>query len=159
MSPTAFLVKRPSSHGASKACDVGLPAAREIHGFRSATIPHDGLTMMATATCVVLVGSSPATPVPATLRSIRSLAPRYHRQLRGHGPQPRVLSDSLSQTKLSLFCAPTLSTFRPRPNPHSARGTASALPLAALSCIGAFQPPAASARGRFCDCRRLKTYT
>ena len=41
--------------------------------------------------------------------------------------------------------------------PHRACGTAAAPPPAAISCLGAFRTPAASARGRARDCRRPKT--
>ena len=40
-----------------------------------------------------------------------------------------------------------------------ARGTLVVPPAAAISCLGAFQPPAATACGKFCDHRRLKTCT
>jgi hypothetical protein len=64
----------------------------------------------------------------------------------------------LQQTdRRTCFC-PTSSTPAPRLNPHSARRTAAEL-TTAISCLGAFPPPAARAGGLIRDCRRPKTCT
>src|SRR6478672_7375861 len=61
----------------------------------------------------------------------------------------RILTKETRQTNCRSRSAPSFTALTPPPNPHSARGTARALPHAAISCIGAFRTPAVGARGEF----------
>ena len=64
----------------------------------------------------------------------------------------------LAESRRHKRSAPTSSSHTPWPNPHNACGTAAA-PLPAISCLGAFRPPAARARGEVRHCRQPKTCT
>ena len=57
-----------------------------------------------------------------------------------------LVATRVGQSDRSHCLAQASSTLTGPPNPHSARGTASA-PLPAISCLGAFRTPAASTRG------------
>ena len=62
---------------------------------------------------------------------------------------PPHLRPSGARNPASSPFAPATSRFTQRPNPHSARGTAGALPPAAISCLGAFRTPAVGTRAEF----------
>jgi hypothetical protein len=68
---------------------------------------------------------------------------RLEFERRREGPQPASRADR-SARLLPSVAQPNIHSLLPAPSP---RGTAGALPPAAISCLGAFRPPAASARG------------
>jgi hypothetical protein len=69
--------------------------------------------------------------------SAHARIPLVHPYTHTHASRPRDRVDHFD---------PISSSPTPRPNPHSARCTATA-PLSAISCLGAFRTPAARARG------------
>ena len=75
---------------------------------------------------------------------------------------PLVRTDALTLTWQKADrhkrSAQTSLSHTPWPNPHSACSTAAA-PLPAITCLGAFRPPAARARGEVRHCRQPKTCT
>ena len=98
-------------------------------------------------TLAILAGSRPA--APARIAPLDSAASRIanlvgQRALRSFTParSPMLRGKPIVADRFG----PTSSSPTPRPNPHSARGTAGA-PLPAISCLGAFRTPAATARG------------
>src|SRR6202166_2997797 len=106
----------------------------------------------------ITAGSPPAA---AKLASVLWIGPCRRRKSRRATCRSLLHPDAtilgLQQTdRRTCFC-PT-STPAPRLNPHSARRTAAELPTA-ISCLGAFPPPAARAGGLIRDCRRPKTCT
>ena len=78
--------------------------------------------------------------------------------MRVHSFAPTRLTLTRQKADRHKRSAPTSSSHTPWPNPHSACGTAAA-PLPAISCLGAFRPPAARARGEVRHCRQPKTCT
>jgi hypothetical protein len=70
--------------------------------------------------------------------------------------RPSTRSCTASQSTLALDRTPTTQAHHLRPNPHSAR-CAAAVPLPAISCLGAFRTPAASVPWLARQCRRPKT--
>ena len=114
---------------------------------------------MTVLTLALLAGSQPAAP---RLAPVHQIGPQSRRQSPHTPCAPLVRTDALTLTWQKADrhkrSAPTSSSHTPWPNPHSACGTAAA-PLPAISCLGAFRPPAASARGGSRYCRRPKTYT
>ena len=102
---------------------------------------------MAVPTLTILAGSP---PVAIELASVPCIRPQRHTQ--SHQPmcaphastvahrRPASESDRLDRSH------PTSESPNPLRNPHSARGTHRAPPTA-ISCLGAFRTPAASARG------------
>src|SRR3954447_1591326 len=114
---------------------------------------------MTVLTLALLAGSQPAAPRLAPVHQIGAQSRRQS----PHTPcAPLVRTDALTVTwqKADRYkrSAPTSSSHTPWPNPHSACGTAAA-PLPAISCLGAFRPPAARARGEVRHCRQPKTCT
>jgi len=102
---------------------------------------------MTVLTLALLAGSQPAAP---RLAPVHQIGPQSRRQSPHTPCAPLVRTDALTVTwqKADRYkrSAPTSSSHTPWPNPHSACGTAAA-PLPAISCLGAFRPPAAGARG------------
>ena len=114
---------------------------------------------MTVLTLALLAGSQPAAP---RLAPVHQIGPQSRRQSPHTPCAPLVRTDALTVTwqKADRYkrSAPTSSSHTPWPNPHSACGTAAA-PLPAISCLGAFRPPAARARGEVRHCRQPKTCT
>ena len=114
---------------------------------------------MTVLTLALLAGSQPAAP---RLAPVHQIGPQSRRQSPHTPCAPLVRTDALTLTwqKADRYkrSAPTSSSHTPWPNPHSACGTAAA-PLPAISCLGAFRPPAARARGEVRHCRQPKTCT
>ncbi len=114
---------------------------------------------MTVLTLALLAGSQPAAP---RLAPVHQIGPQSRRQSPHTPCAPLVRTDALTVTwqKADRYkrSAPTSSSHTPSPNPHSACGTAAA-PLPAISCLGAFRPPAARARGEVRHCRQPKTCT
>lgn len=102
---------------------------------------------MTVLTLALLAGSQPAAP---RLAPVHQIGPQSRRQSPHTPCAPLVRTDALTLTWQKADrhkrSAPTSSSHTPWPNPHSACGTAAA-PLPAISCLGAFRPPAARARG------------
>ena len=111
---------------------------------------------MTVLTLALLPGSQPAAP---RLAPVHQIGPQSRRQSPHTPCAPLVRTDALTLTWQKADrhkrSAPTSSSHTPWPNPHSACGTAAA-PLPAISCLGAFRPPAARARGEVRHCRRRK---
>jgi hypothetical protein len=107
----------------------------------------------------LLAGSQPAAP---RLAPVHQIGPQSRRQSPHTPCAPLVRTDALTLTWQKADrhkrSAPTSSSHTPWPNPHSACGTAAA-PLPAISCLGAFRPPVARARGEVRHCRQPKTCT
>jgi len=114
---------------------------------------------MTVLTLALLAGSHPAAP---RLAPVHQIGPQSRRQSPHTPCAPLVRTDALTLTWQKADrhkrSAPTSSSHTPWPNPHSACGTAAA-PLPAISCLGAFRPPAARARGEVRHCRQPKTCT
>ena len=114
---------------------------------------------MTVLTLALLAGSQPAAP---RLAPVHQIGPQSRRQSPHTPCAPLVRTDALTLTWQKADrhkrSAPTSSSHTPWPNPHSACGTAAA-PLPAISCLGAFRPPAARARGEVRHCRQPKTCT
>lgn len=114
---------------------------------------------MTVLTLALLAGSQPAAP---RLAPVHQIGPQSRRQSPHTPCAPLVRTDALTVTWQKADrhkrSAPTSSSHTPWPNPHSACGTAAA-PLPAISCLGAFRPPAARARGEVRHCRQPKTCT
>ena len=114
---------------------------------------------MTVLTLALLAGSQPAAP---RLAPVHQIGPQSRRQSPHTPCAPLVRTDALTLTWQKADrhkrSAPTSSSLTPWPNPHSACGTAAA-PLPAISCLGAFRPPAARARGEVRHCRQPKTCT
>ena len=114
---------------------------------------------MTVLTLALLAGSQPAAP---RLAPVHQIGPQSRRQSPRTPCAPLVRTDALTLTWQKADrhkrSAPTSSSHTPWPNPHSACGTAAA-PLPAISCLGAFRPPAARARGEVRHCRQPKTCT
>ena len=114
---------------------------------------------MTVLTLALLAGSQPAAP---RLAPVHQIGPQSRRQSPHTPCAPLVRTDALTLTLQKADrhkrSAPTSSSHTPWPNPHSACGTAAA-PLPAISCLGAFRPPAARARGEVRHCRQPKTCT
>ena len=114
---------------------------------------------MTVLTLALLPGSQPAAP---RLAPVHQIGPQSRRQSPHTPCAPLVRTDALTLTWQKADrhkrSAPTSSSHTPWPNPHSACGTAAA-PLPAISCLGAFRPPAARARGEVRHCRQPKTCT
>jgi hypothetical protein len=114
---------------------------------------------MTVLTLALLAGSQPAAP---RLAPVHQIGPQSRRQSPHTPCAPLVRTDALTLTWQKADrhkrSAPTSSSHTPWPNPHSACGTAAA-PLPAISCLGAFRPPAARARGEGRHCRQPKTCT
>ena len=114
---------------------------------------------MTVLTLALLAGSQPAAP---RLAPVHQIGPQSRRQSPHTPCAPLVRIDALTLTWQKADrhkrSAPTSSSHTPWPNPHSACGTAAA-PLPAISCLGAFRPPAARARGEVRHCRQPKTCT
>jgi len=114
---------------------------------------------MTVLTLALLAGSQPAAP---RLAPVHQIGPQSRRQSPHTPCAPLVRTDALTLTLQKADrhkrSAPTSSNHTPWPNPHSACGTAAA-PLPAISCLGAFRPPAARARGEVRHCRQPKTCT
>jgi hypothetical protein len=112
---------------------------------------------MTVLTLALLAGSQPAAP---RLAPVHQIGPQSRRQSPHTPCAPLVRTDALTLTWQKADrhkrSAPTSSSHTPWPNPHSASGTAAA-PLPAISCLGAFRPPAARARGEVRHCRQPKT--
>ena len=102
---------------------------------------------MTVLTLALLAGSQPAAP---RLAPVHQIGPQSRRQSPHTPCAPLVRTDALTLTWQKADrhkrSAQTSSSHTPWPNPHSACGTAAA-PLPAISCLGAFRPPAARARG------------
>src|SRR4249919_1538608 len=99
---------------------------------------------MTVLTLALLAGSQPAAP---KLAPVHQIGPQSRRQS-PHTPctpivRTDVLTLALQKADRHNRSAPISSSHTPWPNPHSARGTDSA-PLPAISCLGAFRPPAAA---------------
>jgi hypothetical protein len=98
---------------------------------------------------MIPAGWWPAAPALAMHCSIRSRSLHQSRRRACSSPLVcSILTKEPRQTNCRVLSAATSSTPSPLSNPHSARGTASALPPAAISCLGAFRTPAAAARGK-----------
>ena len=114
---------------------------------------------MTVLTLALLAGSHPAAP---RLAPVHQIGPQSRRQSPHTPCAPLVRTDALTLTWQKADrhkrSAQTSSSHTPWPNPHSACGTAAA-PLPAISCLGAFRPPAARARGEVRHCRQPKTCT
>ena len=114
---------------------------------------------MTVLTLALLAGSQPAAP---RLAPVHQIGPQSRRQSPHTPCASLVRTDALTLTWQKADrhkrSAPTSSSHTPWPNPHSACGTAAA-PLPAISCLGAFRPPAARARGEVRHCRQPKTCT
>jgi hypothetical protein len=114
---------------------------------------------MTVLTLALLAGSQPAAP---RLAPVHQIGPQSRRQSPHTPCAPLVRTDALTLTWQKADrhkrSAPTSSSLTPWPNPHSACGTAAA-PLPAISCLGAFRPPAARALGEVRHCRQPKTCT
>ena len=114
---------------------------------------------MTVLTLALLAGSQPAAP---RLAPVHQIGPQSRRQSPHTPCAPLVRTAALTLTWQKADrhkrSAPTSSSHTPWPNPHSACGTAAA-PLPAISCLGAFRPPAARARGEVRHCRQPKTCT
>ena len=114
---------------------------------------------MTVLTLALLAGSQPAAP---RLAPVHQIGPQSRRQSPHTPCAPLVRTDALTLTWQKADrhkrSARTSSSHTPWPNPHSACGTAAA-PLPAISCLGAFRPPAARARGEVRHCRQPKTCT
>jgi len=114
---------------------------------------------MTVLTLALLAGSQPAAP---RLAPVHQIGPQSRRQSPHTPCAPLVRTDALTLTLQKADrhkrSAQTSSSHTPWPNPHSACGTAAA-PLPAISCLGAFRPPAARARGEVRHCRQPKTCT
>ncbi len=114
---------------------------------------------MTVLTLALLAGSQPAAP---RLAPVHQIGPQSRRQSPHTPCAPLVRTDALTLTWQKADrhkrSAPTSSSHTPWPNPHSACGTAAAPPTA-ISCLGAFRPPAARARGEVRHCRQPKTCT
>jgi len=114
---------------------------------------------MTVLTLALLASSQPAAP---RLAPVHQIGPQSRRQSPHTPCAPLVRTDALTLTWQKADrhkrSAPTSSSHTPWPNPHSACGTAAA-PLPAISCLGAFRPPAARARGEVRHCRQPKTCT
>src|ERR1700694_5128109 len=114
---------------------------------------------MTVLTLALLAGSQPAAP---RLAPVHQIGPQSRRQSPHTPCAPLVRTDALTLTWQKADrhkrSAPTSSSHTPWPNPHSACGTAAA-PLPAISCLGAFRPPAARARGEVRPCGQPKTCT
>jgi len=114
---------------------------------------------MTVLTLALLAGSQPAAP---RLAPVHQIGPQSRRQSPHTPCAPLVRTDALTLTWQKADrhkrSAQTSSSHTPWPNPHSACGTAAA-PLPAISCLGAFRPPAARARGEVRHCRQPKTCT
>src|SRR3954471_16643757 len=114
---------------------------------------------MTVLTLALLAGSQPAAP---RLAPVHQIGPQSRRQSPHTPCAPLVRTDALTLTWQKADrhkrSAPPSSSHTPWPNPHSACGTAAA-PLPAISCLGAFRPPAARARGEVRHCRQPKTCT
>ena len=114
---------------------------------------------MTVLTLALLAGSQPAAP---RLAPVHQIGPQSRRQSPHTPCAPLVRIDALTLTWQKADrhkrSAQTSSSHTPWPNPHSACGTAAA-PLPAISCLGAFRPPAARARGEVRHCRQPKTCT
>jgi hypothetical protein len=112
---------------------------------------------MTVLTLALLASSQPAAP---RLAPVHQIGPQSRRQSPHTPCAPLVRTDALTLTLQKADrhkrSAPTSSSHTPWPNPHSACGTAAA-PLPAISCHGAFRPPAARARGEVRHCRQPKT--
>src|ERR1700704_2839495 len=114
---------------------------------------------MTVLTLALLAGSQPAAP---RLAPVHQIGPQSRRQS-PHTPcaplvRPAALPLPGKKPDRHKRSAPPSSSHTPWPNPHSACGTAAA-PLPAISCLGAFRPPAARARGEGRHCRQPKTCT
>src|SRR5258707_15680613 len=109
---------------------------------------------MTVLTLALLVSSQPAAP---RLAPVHQIGPQSRRQSPHTPCASLVRTDALTLTWQKADrhkrSAPTSSSHTPWPNPHSACGTAAA-PLPAISCLGAFRPPAARARGEVRHCRQ-----
>ena len=81
----------------------------------------------------------------ARARAKPQICPPLHRKRRRATPPPARQSRTHQQSDRPNRFNPNSTSQPPRPNPHSARGTAAASPTA-ISCLGAFRSPAASAR-------------
>src|ERR1700704_5129195 len=114
---------------------------------------------MTVLTLALLAGSQPAAP---RLAPVHQIGPQSRRQSPHTPCAPLVRTDAFPLTwqkaDRQKRSAPPSSSHTPWPNPHSACGTAAA-PLPAISCLGAFRPPAARARGEVRHCRQPKTCT
>ena len=114
---------------------------------------------MTVLTLALLAGSQPAAP---RLAPVHQIGPQSRRQSPHTPCAPLVRIDALTLTWQKADrhkrSAQTSSSHTPWPNPHSACGTAAA-PLPAISCLGAFRPPAARAPGEVRHCRQPKTCT
>src|SRR6195256_4240232 len=114
---------------------------------------------MTVLTLALLAGSQSAAP---RLAPVHQIGPQSRRQSPHTPCASLVRTDALTLTWQKADrhkrSAPTSSSHTPWPNPHSACGTAAA-PLPAISCLGAFRPPAARARGEVRHCRQPKTCT
>src|ERR1700704_2878733 len=114
---------------------------------------------MTVLTLALLAGSQPAAP---RLAPVHQIGPQSRRQSPHTPCAPLVRTDALTLTWQKADrhkrSAPTSSSHTPWPSPHSACGTAAA-PLPAISCLGAFRPPAARARREVRHCRQPKTCT
>jgi hypothetical protein len=98
---------------------------------------------------MIPAGWWPAAPALAMHCSIRSRSLHQSRRRACSSPLVcSILTKEPRQTNCRVLSAATSSTPSPLSNPHSARGTASALPPGAISCLGAFRTPAAAARGK-----------
>src|SRR3954447_4651432 len=102
---------------------------------------------MTVLTLALLAGSQPAAP---RLAPVHQIGPQSRRQSPHTPCAPLVRTDALTLTWQKADrhkrSAPPPQSHPPWPNPHSACGTAAA-PLPAISCLGAFRPPAARRPG------------
>jgi hypothetical protein len=101
---------------------------------------------MTAPTLAILAGSPPAAP---KLTQVHQIGPQSRRQS-GHPPcAPPVGTDvptlALQKTDRRDRSCQTSARHTPWPNPHSTSGTAG-IPPPAISCLGAFRPPATAAR-------------
>ena len=123
--------------GQSRGCGTGLDLVRDVRKGRAGSSP---------VTLAILAGSRPAQP---PLTAGQQIGPQLHRQPCPATPalfvQPVAHTHPMGQSDWGGRFDPTSPNPTPRLNPHRARGTDGA-PPPAISCLGAFQTPAARAR-------------
>src|ERR1700675_4449995 len=114
---------------------------------------------MTAVTLAIPAGSPPAAP---KLTSEHWIHQQSHYQSCRATRRSLVHTDARAhawpQTDHRNRFSPSFPRQAPPLNPHSARGTAGA-PPPAISCLGAFRPPAARARGELRHWRQPKTCT